>query len=73
MTGVQTCALPICFPVTIRLPTRYRVKDCSVENWFEKNTYAYKQIDFFTAGVGMEYETDWSDNALGSAWREKSE
>ena len=55
------------------LPTRYRVKDCSVEGWFEKNTYAYKQIDFFTAGVGMEYESNWSDSALGSAWRKKDE
>ena len=25
MTGVQTCALPICFPVTIRVPTENRL------------------------------------------------
>lgn len=55
------------------LPTRYRVKDCSVENWFEKNTYSFKLIDFFTAGVGMEYESNWKDSALGSAWRIKVE
>ena len=26
MTGVQTCALPICFPVTIGGPNRYMVE-----------------------------------------------
>lgn len=47
----------------------YVVKDCPIEDWFEKNTYSYKMIDFFTAGQGMEYEDGWSTNALGSAWR----
>ena len=28
MTGVQTCALPICFPVTIPLPTRLTNNHC---------------------------------------------
>jgi ribonucleotide reductase beta subunit family protein with ferritin-like domain len=51
------------------LRVRYIVKDCPVENWFEKNTYSYKVIDFFTAGQGMEYESSWDEVALGSAWR----
>ena len=53
------------------LRVRYIVKDCSIEGWFEKNTYSYKVIDFFTSGVGMEYETSWDEEALGSAWRNK--
>lgn len=52
------------------LRVRYIVKDCPIENWFEKNTYSYKVIDFFTAGQGMEYESGWDEYALGNAWRE---
>lgn len=51
------------------LRSRYIVKDCPIENWFEKNTYSYKMIDFFTSGQGMEYEVAWNEVALGSAWR----
>lgn len=52
------------------LRVRYIVKDCAIEDWFEKNTYSYKVIDFFTAGMGMEYETSWDEVALGNAWRD---
>lgn len=57
------------FLTRLGLPKRYRVKDCSIEDWFEKNTYSYKAIDFFTAGMGMEYETSWDEYSLGNAWR----
>jgi ribonucleotide reductase beta subunit family protein with ferritin-like domain len=53
------------------LRVRYIVKDCPIEDWFEKNTYSYKVIDFFTAGQGMEYEGGWDEHALGSAWRKE--
>ena len=41
MTGVQTCALPICFPVTIRGEKRY-ITEIVAENvqfleWGDKN------------------------------------
>lgn len=52
------------------LRVRYIVKDCPIENWFEKNTYSYKVIDFFTPGMGMEYESSWDEAALGGAWEE---
>lgn len=54
------------------LNNRYRVKDCPIEDWFEKNTYSYKVIDFFTAGMGMEYESGWDEIALGGAWYENN-
>lgn len=60
------------FLTRLNLRTRFIVKDCSIEDWFEKNTYAYKVIDFFTAGMGMEYETSWNETALGNAWRENT-
>lgn len=55
------------------LRSRYVVKDCPIENWFEKNTYSYKVIDFFTAGMGLEYESSWDEHALGNAWRKNIE
>lgn len=55
------------------LRVRYIVKNCPIESWFEKNTYSYKVIDFFTAGQGMEYEGGWDENALGNAWRKGKE
>ena len=46
MTGVQTCALPICFPVTI---------------WLLKAKFATKQIEIKQALITAE-ETVGSDN-----------
>jgi ribonucleotide reductase beta subunit family protein with ferritin-like domain len=51
------------------LPPRFEITDCPVIDWFEKNTYAYKMIDFFSAGMGMEYESSWDTEAFKSAWR----
>lgn len=53
----------------IGLPPHYRVKDCPVIDWFEKNTYSYKVPDFFTAGVPMEYESSFDEVSFGNAWR----
>lgn len=50
------------------IPHEFKVGECSVKDWFEKNTYAYKMIDFFSAGVGMEYESSWDEEGFKSAW-----
>jgi ribonucleotide reductase beta subunit family protein with ferritin-like domain len=50
------------------LPHEFEVGKCSVVDWFEKNTYAYKVVDFFSAGIGMEYESSWNESAFGNAW-----
>lgn len=55
------------------LPSRFRVKECNVADWFEKNTYAYKVPDFFTPGVPMEYESSYIKENLGSAWRNNND
>lgn len=51
------------------LPARFKVTDCPIIDWFEKNTYAYKVVDFFTAGMGMEYETAYNERGFSAAWR----
>ena len=43
MTGVQTCALPICFPVTI-LPNGYRLQIGSLLRFFFDNVDDPEQI-----------------------------
>lgn len=54
----------------IGLPPRFEVGECSIVNWFELNTYAYKMVDFFTPGVGMEYESSWDDDGFVRGWKE---
>lgn len=50
------------------LPKEFEVGECRILEWFEKNTYAYKMIDFFSAGVGMEYESSWNEEGFKAAW-----
>lgn len=52
------------------IPSQFTVdpKDCPVIDWFEKNTYAYKMVDFFSTGVGMEYETAWDTHSMVEAF-----
>lgn len=50
------------------LPKEFEIGNCPIIEWFEKNTYAYKLIDFFSAGVGMEYESSWNDDGFKAAW-----
>lgn len=59
------------FSNRLGLPAQFKVRDCPVKDWFEKNTYSYKMVDFFTAGQGMEYETSYNNRAFSSAWRVK--
>lgn len=60
------------FANRLGLNAPFRVRDCQVVDWFEKNTYSYKVPDFFTAGLGMEYESSWSEQAFANYWREKA-
>jgi ribonucleotide reductase beta subunit family protein with ferritin-like domain len=51
------------------LPDVYEIGECSITDWFESNTVAYKVIDFFTPGLGQEYQSGWNKQLLGSAWK----
>lgn len=53
----------------IGLPAEFKVRDNPVKDWFEKNTYSYKMVDFFTAGQGMEYESSFDNKSFSAAWR----
>lgn len=55
------------------LPDEFEVGECSITNWFELNTYAYKVIDFFSAGMGQEYESSWDETGFIRGWREGKE
>ena len=48
-------------------PDYFVVGDCSMTDWFAKGTEAYKSIDFFTPGVGMEYTLAWSKDSFYDA------
>lgn len=52
------------------LPHEFQVGECSIIDWFGKNTYSYKKIDFFTSGQGSEYQMRWDEHALGSGFVE---
>lgn len=57
----------------LNLPARFKVKDTTVVDWYEKNTYSYKVPDFFTKGLNSEYETSFDVYSFGNAWRKKVE
>lgn len=48
-------------------PAYFVVGDCSMLDWFAKGTEAYKSIDFFTPGVGMEYTLAWDEASFYDA------
>jgi ribonucleotide reductase beta subunit family protein with ferritin-like domain len=52
----------------IGLPPEFEVEVCSIIDWFEKNTYSYKVIDFFSSGMGQEYESSWDETAFKKTW-----
>lgn len=52
------------------LPHEFHVGECSIIDWFGKNTYSYKKIDFFTSGQGSEYQMAWDENALGNGFKD---
>lgn len=43
--------------------------ESKIAGWFEQNTYAYKVIDFFSKGVGQEYESSWNEINFGEGWK----
>ena len=49
------------------LPPEFENTESPVEEWFELNTVAYKVVDFFTPGMGNEYEQGWSEDAFTTA------
>jgi len=48
----------------------FKVGECSIIDWFEKNTVAYKSIDFFSSGQGQEYESAWDSEGFVKAWED---
>lgn len=48
----------------LRLPIPFPNVVSPVQDWFETSTYAYKSVDFFTPGMGMEYETAWDEQGF---------
>jgi ribonucleotide reductase beta subunit family protein with ferritin-like domain len=54
-------------------PEYFTIGECDIPNWFELNTYSYKMIDFFTAGVGMEYESSWDSSGFIRGLRKENE
>lgn len=58
------------FRERLGLPHMFTIGECSIIDWFESNTYAYKVVDFFTPGLGMEYETAWDETAFIRGYKE---
>lgn len=50
------------------LPAEFEEVETPLDSWFELNTVAYKLVDFFTPGMGSEYEQGWSDDAFATAF-----
>ena len=55
------------FLTRLGCPEYFALGDCSMTDWFAKGTEAYKAIDFFTPGVGMEYTLNWSKDSFKDA------
>lgn len=58
------------FLARIGLDPAFEDDETPIKDWFETNTYAYKMIDFFSSGMGMEYEMGWKEDDFASAWEE---
>ena len=54
------------------LPPEFENTETPIEDWFELNTVAYKVVDFFTPGMGSEYEQGWSEDAFTTAFMDLS-
>jgi ribonucleotide reductase beta subunit family protein with ferritin-like domain len=46
------------------LEPHFKNVESTIRDWFETATYSYKMIDFFSAGMGMEYETAWDEHGF---------
>lgn len=55
------------------LPPEFENTESPIEDWFELNTVAYKVVDFFTPGMGSEYEQGWSEDAFTTALMQMGE
>lgn len=55
------------------LPHEFEDTESPIDTWFELNTVAYKVVDFFTPGVGSEYEQGWSDDEFTKAFMAMAE
>jgi len=51
----------------------FTIGKCDIVDWFETNTYPYKMIDFFTSGVGSEYESAWDEEGFVRGYIEGQE
>lgn len=57
----------------IGLPHAFPGAQSPIDAWFTRNTEAYKVIDFFTPGMGMEYESSWNEQGFIDGWYEGEE
>lgn len=55
----------------IHLPHAFPDASSPITDWFERNTEAYKVVDFFTPGMGQEYESSWSEQGFIDGWRKE--
>lgn len=55
----------------IHLPHAFPGADSPIDAWFTRNTEAYKVIDFFSPGLGMEYESSWNEQGFIDGWRKE--
>lgn len=46
----------------------FNVGECELYSWFITNSVAYSEQDFFSKGVGKEYETAWNEDSFGKVW-----
>jgi len=59
------------FLTRIGLDPAFEDDETPIKDWFEMNTYAYKMVDFFSSGMGMEYEMGWKEECFSAAWTEE--
>lgn len=59
------------FLARIGLDHAFEDDDTPIKDWFEINTYAYKMVDFFSTGMGQEYEMGWKEEDFSLAWTEE--
>ncbi|UAV89996.1 ribonucleotide-diphosphate reductase, beta subunit [Pseudomonas phage REC] len=52
------------FATSIGLDEPFPGADSPIRDWFEKGTDSYKMVDFFTPGMGMEYESGWDESGF---------
>lgn len=61
------------FATRIGLEEPFPGAESPIRKWFETNTQAYKMVDFFTPGMGMEYESGWDEMGFVRGYIETGE